>query len=98
MSFTIKLRKEDQIWNCEVIDNAIINLWGKDGGKMQRNYSEVLEGKNIGRSNQTTPAQQAMIEARSKINKKIMEGYEVIETSDPSFTLKQKPEIGRAHV
>ena len=91
MNFTIKLQKEDRIWNCDVVNDTVITVWGKIGGKVQRNTSQILEGKNIGRSNETTPAQQAMVEARSKINKKIMEGYEVTECSDKSFLLKQKP-------
>lgn len=44
-----------------------------DGGKVT-NYSECV-GKNIGRSNETTPEQQAILEADSKIKEKLKEGY-----------------------
>lgn len=91
MIFNIFLKKDDRVWNCYVNNNTVVTVWGKYDGKMQHNESTILSGKNIGRSNETTPEQQAMVEARSKINKKIMEGYTVVSSTDPSFALKQKP-------
>lgn len=93
MSFSILLQKGDKTWTCEVVDDTIITVWGKNDGKMQRNECKVLSGKNIGKSNETNAFQQAEIEARSKVNKKIMEGYEVHTVINYPFSLKVKPEV-----
>ena len=47
---------------------------GKVGGKLQLK-KETVEGKNIGRSNETTPEQQAELEAMSRCRKQIDKGY-----------------------
>jgi len=44
-------------------------------GKKQLDSRMIEEGKNIGRSNETTPYEQACSEARSSFNKKKDEGY-----------------------
>ncbi|MCO4319974.1 hypothetical protein [Aliidiomarina quisquiliarum] len=45
------------------------------GGTPVINTRTVTEGKNIGRSNETTPLEQAISEAKSKVGKKIDKGY-----------------------
>ena len=49
---------------------------GKVGGKLQLKR-ETVEGKNIGRANETTPEQQAELEAMSRYRKQIDKGYRV---------------------
>lgn len=44
-----------------------------DGKKTQR--KSFRKGKNLGKSNETTPIQQAILEANSKIKKKLRESY-----------------------
>lgn len=54
----------------------LITRHGKVGGKIQENTETVTEGKNIGRANQTTPAQQAEAEALSRWEKQVSrKGY-----------------------
>ena len=48
---------------------------GYNDGTMKATEKTIRKGKNIGRSNETTPFQQALAEATSKINKKKDEGY-----------------------
>ncbi len=74
---SILLRKKDHWWKAEIDDNIITYTWAKEGGLEQELEVEVEDGKNIGRANETTPHEQAIIEVRSKINKKIMDGYNV---------------------
>jgi len=45
------------------------------GGKPVETITHITQGKNIGRSNETTPLQQAQSEMESKINKQIDKGY-----------------------
>jgi len=54
------------------------------GGKPVVNSTIVSEGKNIGRANETTPIEQALLEAESKANKKKDKGY-----------TEEKPEAGQ---
>ena len=49
---------------------AVITEYGYEDGEMQYTLVEVNEGKSIGRSNETTPFEQACLEAESKWNKK----------------------------
>lgn len=54
--------------------STMVQVSGLIDGKHVTNVSQC-EGKNIGRSNETTPEEQAEIEAAAKIVKKLKEGY-----------------------
>tara|TARA_R110000822_G_scaffold227017_1_gene359670 strand:- start:53472 stop:54518 length:1047 start_codon:yes stop_codon:yes gene_type:complete len=54
--------------------STIVQVSGLIDGAHVTNVSQC-EGKNIGRSNETTPEEQAEIEAEAKIVKKLKEGY-----------------------
>lgn len=64
-----------QMWSIRVNKNIIIVEHGQVGGKIQHNEETIKEGKNIGRSNETSPAEQALSEATSKWEGKIKRGY-----------------------
>lgn len=70
-----------QQWQIEVKQNAngtatMITQWGYKDGKLAINEKEITEGKNKGKSNETTPYQQAVSEAQSAWEKKTSrEGY-----------------------
>ena len=53
----------------------IVTLHGYVDGKKQRDAVEIKSGKNIGRANETTKYEQAVLEAQSKWNKKVDKGY-----------------------
>ena len=58
-------------WSIEVIDGPIIRTsHGYEGGKIQVNNKAIIQGKNIGKKNETTPLQQAISEAQSLWQKK----------------------------
>jgi hypothetical protein len=82
----IKLEKRENgrhnIWQCEIDSNIITYTWGTSGGKQQVLEQIVKEGKNKGRTNETTPEQQAVVEARGKVNKKLDGGYVIVEKTD----------------
>lgn len=54
---------------------TIVTVFGYNDGKKQTTMLKILHGKNIGRSNQTTPYEQALSEAKSKWEKKQLENY-----------------------
>jgi ATP-dependent DNA ligase len=48
---------------------------GQEGGKVIHEEKIVTEGKNIGKKNETSPLEQAILEARSTMSKKLSAGY-----------------------
>ena len=74
-----------KVWSIQVrtyIDpvtdqpQSVIEIFhGQEGGKIQKKVEFVNEGKNIGRANETTPAQQAEFEAESRYKKQLDKGY-----------------------
>jgi DNA ligase 1 len=64
-----------QRWSISVEDNRIIKEYGQIGGKMQSVTDIVKGGKNIGKSNETTPEDQAIAEATAQWEKKLKSGY-----------------------
>lgn len=53
----------------------IITIHGQVGGKLQQDCTEITEGKNIGKSNETSIFDQACSEAQSKWNKQLDKKY-----------------------
>jgi len=63
-------------WVDDLGDKSVMSFsFGLLKGKQQTQSKEILEGKNIGRSNETTHSEQAIKELESKMNKKIDSGY-----------------------
>lgn len=54
---------------------ALGTIYGRQGGKMIEHEIIIKAGKNIGRSNETTPTTQALAEAQSAWNDKVKKGY-----------------------
>lgn len=57
-------------WDVRVEGATIITTYGEVGGKMQQARKECA-GKNIGRSNETSPAEQAQFEAAAMHKKRL---------------------------
>lgn len=77
-------------WRCLVTnddDNIVLNIvtQTKLSGKAVYRHEVITEGKNIGKSNETTPHSQAISEAESRYRKQIKKGYQ---TSVPKDTSK----------
>ena len=64
-----------QRWTISVEDNRIIKEYGQIGGKMQSITDIIRDGKNIGKSNETTSKEQAIAEATAQWEKKLKSGY-----------------------
>lgn len=63
-----------QEWKVSVFGADVVVEFGKLGGKKQIKITSC-EPKNIGRSNETTGEQQAVLEAKSKWEKQVRLGY-----------------------
>jgi len=62
-------------WNVWVTGKTIYTTSGVVGQKMRETKDVVPAGKNIGRRNETTAHEQAVLEAQAKVDKKIDNGY-----------------------
>ena len=68
---------KQQYWECTVKGNQIFTKWGVVNGREQTNTQTILEGKNIGKANEKTPAEQAHFEAERSCRKKMDKGYKM---------------------
>lgn len=71
--FGIAINGKSKQWSVEVIDGPqpiIRTSHGYEGGKIQVANKPIIQGKNIGKKNETTPLQQAISEAQSLWQKK----------------------------
>lgn len=66
---------EDQSWSIQVTGNKIVTRWGRFTGAQQTATETIESGKNAGRANQTTPEEQALLEAQAQWDKKLKRGY-----------------------
>lgn len=55
-----------QQWRIWVEGSTIFTEYGQVGGKLQVTEDTIKEGKNLGKKNETTPEEQARLEAASK--------------------------------
>ena len=63
------------VWSIEVDGNTITTRFGQLGGAIQTTVDVISSGKNIGKSNETTPEEQALAEARASHLKQLKSGY-----------------------
>jgi ATP-dependent DNA ligase len=79
----IRLYKTDskgkiRVWDCEAVTDIFNGIRYRDGleeGKIKDWTLTKTEAKNIGKSNATTPAEQAVVLFQQTVDKKLREGY-----------------------
>lgn len=75
-----------RVWSIEVEDDKYRVISGLQDGKKVESTWRVAEPKNVGRSNETTGAEQALLEAESNIQSQLDGGYaETVESSGAKF-------------
>ena len=80
-----------QTYQVSVDNNATITVTqGQLNGKLTSYITDITEGKNIGKANETTPQQQAEFEAASKHAKKLKSGYTLSVEEELPVKLPQK--------
>lgn len=89
-----------KIWKIWVIgddkQSTIFTKYGQKNGKMQQSTQRVTEGKNIGRSNETTHFEQACSEAESKWKKQKDKNY-VENENELNHELKLLPMLAQKY-
>lgn len=78
-----------QICDISVSGAVVSTTFGQLDGKLQTS-TDTCSPKNVGRSNETTAEQQAILEAQSKFAKKVKSGYSQELTATPTVQLPQK--------
>lgn len=73
--YSTRSDKNIQEWEIEVKDNMYRVTSGMESGQKVTAEWTVCSGKNIGRSNETTPEEQALAEAKAIWQKKVDKGY-----------------------
>jgi len=74
---------QQQSWQIFTSGNL---YWTEEGIHiLTKSEPTVCTGKNIGRSNETTDVQQAILEATAKFQKKLDKGYNEVLTTDKKF-------------
>lgn len=62
-------------WEIEIEGGKYRAITGQLNGKKTTSEWTICKGKNIGKSNETTPEEQAIKEVAAKVKKKLEEGY-----------------------
>lgn len=78
-----------QQWSIEVSGSTFTCIYGQVGGKLQSQQT-ICKSVNIGKSNETTPEQQAQLESASLIAKKIKSGYSYDKSAPVTVQLPMK--------
>lgn len=74
-----------QQWQIFAENDSFWTEEGIKGGKLTTSLPTVCKAKNVGRSNETTPEQQAKMEAQAKWQKKVDGGYNEVLTAEKKF-------------
>lgn len=72
--YSLSSKGKTQVWSIRVEGNELVTTYGVLDGKLQEERKAV-QGKNAGKSNETTPEQQAELEAPRVWKTKVDKGY-----------------------
>jgi len=64
-----------QQWQVKVFGNMVTSTFGQVDGKLQETTDVVKSGKNLGKVNETSMEEQALLKAQQLFDKKLKEGY-----------------------
>lgn len=83
--YKVNSRGKIQEWEIGVESSPTNDVWytvvyGQQGGSKVSSSTMITEGKNIGKANETTALEQALLEAESKWKKQQDKGYRTIPT------------------
>lgn len=90
--YSLSSKGKTQVWSIRVEGNELVSTYGVLDGAMQVER-KAIQGKNIGKANETTPEQQALLEAPRVWKTKVDKGYveSIEELSTPFLPMLAKP-------
>jgi DNA ligase-1 len=78
-------KNQVQQWTINIKDDYFWTEEGIQGGTITTSKPTYCKAKNVGRSNATTPPEQALSEAKAKWQKKVDGGYNEVLTKEKKF-------------
>lgn len=72
--YSLSSKKKTQVWSIHTENDEVVTVHGVLGGALQENRKKI-NGKNIGKSNETTPQKQAELTAQRTWKTKVEKGY-----------------------
>lgn len=64
-----------KVWSIKVVDATVKIVHGYEDGVLTEYERTIPCGKNIGKANETSASQQAILDATSRYNKQMLKGY-----------------------
>ncbi len=91
-----------RVWEISVFSNSdysgvIETKYGKIGGKQSLSTTTINNGKNIGKTNETTPVEQALKDAQSKWEKKLKTSFESLTECDSGIAKFTQPMLAKVY-
>lgn len=88
------LYSDNRVWYLRVTsDCVIIRKYGVIDGKLTTSEKKITAGKNIGKKNETSPFEQACLEAKALFKKQLESGY----STEPGVQKSEVPKPMLAH-
>lgn len=84
--WSVKVKRENEsspFFNYTVLSGLL-------DGKLKKQVTVIKEGKNLGKANETSPNEQAVLEATSNFNKKLDQGYKEVNVDETDSNYKDK--------
>ena len=85
-----------QVCSISSVSDSFTVTYGQLDGKMQT-QTTTCKPKNIGKSNETTAEQQALLEAQAKWDKKVKAGYSTDQSAPVTVQLPMKVKVYQDH-
>lgn len=83
--FKFTSKGQIQQWTIIAEGNGFYTIEGIQGGKLTTSSPTICLGKNFGKSNETSPEEQAILEAKARWQKKVDTGYNEILTDEKKY-------------
>lgn len=95
--YSIDSKGKTRIWRQEIQGNKYRTISGLKDGNLVTSEWTVCEGKNIGKSNETAPEEQAKLEVAAKYEKQLKTGYSESETGAATGTKYVEPQLAKLY-
>lgn len=95
--YSLDSKGKTRIWRQEISDNKYRTISGLKDGNLVTSEWTVCEGKNIGKSNETSPEEQAKLEVEAKYEKQLKTGYSESEGGAAKGTSYVEPQLAKLY-